>query len=515
VIPKPLCALALATTALITVGLSAAPAQAVPYPAVPTGVRLTTVSPTSLTVSADRAAGASGYRLYASTTKSSVYVANLAQAKRSALSTTPTVTLGGLAYTSATYYYRYATVSSAGMRYSDILSGNLRPGTPTSPKAQSTAAGNLVTWTSGAALGFRIAVATNAAMTQGRFTHTISSSQGRQYTPYGLKKGTRYYFRVEAINGTSGSAYSSTVSAVAVTHEQSVRVMTYNILEANTAGQVEGDGPLAPWSQRRAGVVRLIRAASPDVLGVQEAAAWMTSVQGYGGKRQVDDLAGLLKSSYALPSYTLATTEVPPSQHGYFRTAQHILYKESVYAASGAGGHWNVGTAETAHWAAYQVLRNRQTGARFLFVSVHLSPLSGTAGDKVRQTETTSLIRQASALATSQHVPVVYAGDFNSHNGSNHPLDGPGVAFRAAHATDALEVAQYRLNFPVNSANQNVRVALRSGLSIDHVYAPAGVALRSWRLGVELSKGSYVGTIPSDHNPLAVDVSFPFGADVS
>ncbi len=495
--------------AVLATSLTLLPAAAVPFPAAPSGVRLTAATPTSLSVSANRAAGASGYRLYASTTRSSVYVANIARTHRSGVSTSPTLTLGGLVYTSATWYLRYATVSSAGSRYSDIFTAHLRPGTPSAPRVRSTATGNSVTWTSGAALGFRIAVATDPTMTRGRFTHTISS-QARQYTPYGLRRGTRYYFRVAAVNGVSSSGFSATVSAVITSTEQSVRVMTYNILEANTAGVVEGDGRLASWSKRRGGVVRLIRAASPDVVGVQEAAAWMGSVQGYGGVRQIDDLAGLLKTSSSGPGYTLAATEVPPSQHGYFRTAQYILYKESVYARSGAGGHWNFGTTSVPHWAAYQVLTNRRTGARFLFLSAHLSYLGGSAGDKVRQAEATSLIRQASAFAAGQHVPVVYSGDFNSHGGSNHPLDGPGVAFRAVHAVDALEVAQYRLNFPVNSANQNVRLAFASGLSIDHVYASAGVALRSWRLSVELSKGAYVGVIPSDHNPLVVDLSFPY-----
>ena len=41
-------------------------------------------------------------------------------------------------------------------------------------------------------------------------------------------------------------------------------------------------------------------------------------------------------------------------------------------------------------------------------------------------------------------VPVIYLGDFNSHEG--HSLDGPGVAFRATGAVDADEVAQTLVN---------------------------------------------------------------------
>lgn len=495
--------------ALLVGGLSAAPASATSYPVDPTGVKVIGATTSSFTATANRSTYATGYRVFASTTKSSVYVVNIAQARRSALYTAPTVTLGGLSYSTATWYYRFAAVNSRGIRYSEILSTHLRPVSPTSPIVRSSTSGTSLTWTSGPALGFRIAQATDATMANGRVNYTISS-QARQFTPYGLRPGTRYYFRVSAVNGGSGSTYSVRASAVAVPREQAVRALTYNILVGYSAGMIQGDGPLAPWSQRRAGVTRLIRAAAPDVVAVQEGGSWVGTPEGYGGTRQVDDLAGLLGNSTTGAAYALARTEVPPTERGYLRTGNYILYKKSTYATSGTGGHWFIGTTASMHTAAYQMLRNRVTGARFLFVSAHLSPVGGSDGDAQRQAETKSLISQASSYAASQRVPVVYAGDFNSHGGANHAYDGPGIAFRAIHATDALEVAQSKVNARYNSANQNVRKALASGLSVDHVYAPPGVALRSWHLGLELTDGAFVGTIPSDHNPLSVDVTFPW-----
>jgi endonuclease/exonuclease/phosphatase family metal-dependent hydrolase len=497
-------AVAVVAGAVVAVGVTAAPATAVAYPATPTGVRVVSSTATSITLTASRAVGATGYRLFASTTKSDVYVANIARAKRSGIASSPTVSISSLPYSTSTWYFRYGAVNSAGTRYSaDVFSANLKPGIPSSLVVRSSSTGTLLTWSSGAALGYRIAQSTDPGMQANRVNYRITS-QAKQFTPYGVKRGTRYYFRVSSVNGSSASSYSTMESAVAVPTEQNARVMTYNVLGSSTVGYVEGDGPLAPWSQRREGVARLIRGAGADLVAVQEGGGWVTKVEGYGGVRQVDDLAGMLTSSSG-PAYGLAATEIPPSVHGYMRTGNYILYNKATYAPVGTGGHWSLG----GHGAAYQVLRSRATGARLLFVSAHLSPTGGTTGEAERTSETKSLISQATALGKSQGVPVVYAGDFNSHGGGPAATDGPGLAFTAAHVSNARQVAQTFVNANYNSANQNRHVPMASGLSIDHVYAPAGVAVRSWHLWLELTQGLFTGTLPSDHNPLSVEVTFP------
>jgi endonuclease/exonuclease/phosphatase family metal-dependent hydrolase len=222
-------------------------------------------------------------------------------------------------------------------------------------------------------------------------------------------------------------------------------VLTYNILRAATAGQYAGDGTIASWSERRAGVAKLINAAVPDIVAVQEGSDWAGSIEGRGGTRQVDDLTRALGGAFAL-----ARTEIPPTEAGYFRTGRYLLYRSSAYRAYGAGGYWTIGDKR---YAAYQVLQHRTSGAKLLAVSVHLSNAPGTAtGDAERKAETESLLKQASAYAASHRVPVVYAGDFNSHGGSNHAYDGPAIAMRAVRATDALQVAQSKTNSSYNSA---------------------------------------------------------------
>jgi endonuclease/exonuclease/phosphatase family metal-dependent hydrolase len=103
---------------------------------------------------------------------------------------------------------------------------------------------------------------------------------------------------------------------------------------------------------------------------------------------------------------------------------------------------------------------------------------------------------------------VIYVGDFNSHEG--HEVDGPGLVMRAAGVADADEVAQTTVNRQYNSANQYLRSPKPGHWDIDHVYAPAGVAVRRWEVALTLTGGRFVGTIPSDHNPLVADVVLPY-----
>jgi hypothetical protein len=75
---------------------------------------------------------------------------------------------------------------------------------------------------------------------------------------------------------------------------------------------------------------------------------------------------------------------------------------------------------------------------------------------------------------------------------------------------DADEVAQTLVNRAYNSANQYMRSPVTGHWDIDHVYAPAGVAVRRWELALTLSSGRFVGAIPSDHNPVVADVVLPY-----
>jgi endonuclease/exonuclease/phosphatase family metal-dependent hydrolase len=279
--------------------------------------------------------------------------------------------------------------------------------------------------------------------------------------------------------------------------------MTFNILMLDNDGRrAAGAETIAPWSQRRLAAADLINSAAPDVIGIQEGATWVGASR---GQRQVDSLVAALGGTY-----TLAATEIPPDQPHYFRTGNYVLYKPSVYAPVGAGGHWDLGEMPGGgnRFAAYQVLRHRSTGATFVFVSTHLYVGSGLSGDQERHKETVSLASQARAYAASQgDLPVVYTGDVNSDE--RHALDGPALAMDAAQIADTQFVAPSRTNAKYNSANQYHRIPPASGLVIDHLYASPGVAVTGWRQVLKLSGNRFSGVIPSDHNPVVADLVLP------
>lgn len=491
---RPFIALALLATAVTPIAAASATTALAP----PTGVHVTAVSPTGFSVAMNTAAGADHYRMFASTTRSAVYVANIAQAKASALSTTPVLSIGGLPYTTTPYSFRIETLQGTARLWSAIYSVGLKPAMPTSVKVSSSIMGTTLTWASGAGTGFQIAQGTNYVQTLNRHIYTTHGST-RQFSPYFLAKGVTYYFRVRALNAATGSSWSPRITVQPAAKQENVRLMTYNMLEATADGTPESGTTVAPWAQRQLGVVKLIKAANPGVIAVQEAAAWTGAVR---GPRMIDGVVSALGGAYSL-----ARTEIPPSEPWYFRTGNYILYKTAVYRTYGTGGHW---TLPYTRFASYQILQNKLTGARVLVVDPHLSVGAGATNDSIRRTQTQYLLRYANAYAATVHVPIIYGGDFNSDVNPNHAFDGPGLAMEAVGAGDALHTAQVFSNAKYNSANLYMRTPPAVGQSIDHIYAPAGVAITSWRLILQLSGGSFVGVIPSDHNPLVSDMVIPF-----
>jgi len=485
-----------AIAATVAASLVPTTAQAASQTGVPTGIRVPVITASSFTVTTNPATNTVYYRLFASTLKSNLYVSNITRARASALYRTPRMTISGFTYTTAPIWYRVETINGGYRNWSGILSVGLRPAVPTGLAIASFSKGTYMTWHSGAATGYEIAEGTDPGLTQNRRNYRIRGGELRQFTPYGLVKGRRYYYRVQALNGTTGSGYSALVSQVKATNEQRLTVMTYNVLQAISDGTVEGGQVIAPWSQRQAGVVGYIKQSSPDLIGLQEAGAWTGAVR---GARMVDTLTTALGGVYQL-----ARTEVPPSEPGYFRTANYILYKAATYQLVGAGWHWKM---PSGHYSSYQGLQNRVTGARVLFVNAHMG-VENT--DAARLTDMKWLMSTASALAASQHASVIYAGDFNSDVNRYHLYDGPSVAARAVHVADGLDQAQVLGNQRYNSANGYSRTPPAFGQSIDHVYAPPGVGIPAWRLLLNLSGGKFVGVMPSDHNPLVADMTIPY-----
>jgi endonuclease/exonuclease/phosphatase family metal-dependent hydrolase len=411
----------------------------------------------------------------------------------------PVLSISGLPYTSNPYWFRVIASDSSGHRqHSAIASVGLRPAVPSNVTLSNAAGtGTYLTWDSGSETGFSIERATDTGFTQGAHTYTMRGT-GHQFTPSGLSRGRSYYFRVRAVNDGTLSGWSSVVQGVAQSSSATVKVLSYNILRLENDGKAEGSGHIAPWSQRRPKAVALIKQSHAAVIAIQEGAGLVTP-----NKRQVDDLRNALGSPWQV-----AYTEIPPSQPHTTRLGSYVMYRSDTYRAVGQGWHWDLGDSRTA---AYQVLQQRATGAEFLFVSAHLIPNSGAKYDRERESETSSLVSQAESYAAKNgDLPIIYAGDFNSHAGRDHPLDGPGVAMRQAGVADSFLVSQQMVDAQYNSANHYWREPPRAGLSVDHVFASPGVGLQTFEIVLALRDRRFVGTIPSDHNPVLTVAAVPY-----
>lgn len=472
-----------------------------------TGVHVASVSHTSLTVALKSMGRGWSYRLYASTNKPYLYYSGLSKAAHSVWSSHPRMTVSGLRYSTARVWFRVQARKGKSTRTGpSIYSIGLRPDAPTALAATSNAGRGLyLTWSAAAQTSYRIQQATNSAFSQNLVTYLMRGSS-HQFTPSGLSQGSTYWFRLRSMTINTPSSWSAPASAVEQSGSQVVRVMTYNVQTTDADGTTEGDGTVAPWSQRVVGAAKLVNEVQPDVVALEESAGFTDG--DCNPPRQLGDKAPIQADDLAahIGGYQVADTEVFPCGSHYFRTGVNIIYNPGTVTPVGAGGHWNVDSA-TARWAAYQLFH--KGAATFLFVAVHERVGGGSAGDQSRVDETNTMIDDARSYAAAHgNAPIVYAGDFNSN--SLHPLDGPAVAMKSANHADASDVAQVLVNSKYDSANDDERTPPAFGHSIDHIYAPPGVAAYSWRLVMDLTNGKFVGVIPSDHNPLVGDVVVPF-----
>ena len=488
---------AIATGALV-LGLAPAttPASAASFSG---GARAVSVTSTSMTVAPSTSWAPGRYRILASTNRADLSLSRLKRATASRSTTQEVVTLSGLRYTTAPYYYRVKAKRGKRVTYSSIRSVYLRPPTPSLRVVTSNVSGLALIWSGPAATRYVVIQADDPTMTEGRRAISLPA-QLREYTPLGLEPGRQYWFAVQAYNSTTPSLLSPVVTAVPTSAGLDIRAMTYNVMRAKRDGTVVSGNLVAPWSTRKHLVASLIRSEDPDVIALQEASDWSSGSK--GDPRQVDSLREALGSS----TYALARTEVPPTEAHYFRTGRYILYKSSVFRAVGEGGAWDLGEP----FVAYQILEHLQTGTRILALSVHLESGISHTLDIRRQAQTKLLLEKVRTYLAGRPMPVLYMGDYNSHERSKHVIDGPGTVLRPAHMVDSDEVAPVTVNRTLNSANQFLRVAPRYSAHVDHIYVPPGVGVRRFEVVASLTGGRYVGNIPSDHNPVVADLVVPY-----
>ncbi len=182
-------------------------------PAAPSNVVATAVSSSQINLTwTDNSANETGFTIERATAGTGPWT------------TLTTTTVNVVSYSSTglvsgtTYYYRIKAESAVGASgYSSTASATTQGTAPAAPTALAAAAASSsqinLTWTDNSTneTGFAIE---RAASSSGPWSAvTTTAANASSYQDAGLASATAYYYRVKAVNGVGGSAYSNTASA--------------------------------------------------------------------------------------------------------------------------------------------------------------------------------------------------------------------------------------------------------------------------------------------------------------
>jgi hypothetical protein len=384
-----------------------------------------------------------------------------------------------------------------------------RPPTPTSVSVTSNSSGLSLTWHhKNNVTGYLVEQAQNSHFTVNLVKYKTRGIQ-KAFTPSKVSRGTTYFFRVAALNGTRRSHFSRTVIATDRVSFSTIRALSYNVRSAKFDGQQAPGGTVAPFEKRLPGQLYLLRAAKADVIGIEEGAYCMVKNHAAPCTRQIDQIhAGL--SGYALSD---TATDVDPAtgRRGVVNryAADDILYKTATLAPVGPGGHYDIGPSGSLdRTCAFQIFKVKSTGAKFLFVVTHTL---ASGSDQVRGTETANGLKGGRAIAKANGIKsILFTGDYNSYVGEYHVHDYSGTVMRNANVPDSIGEALHYSNAKYDSINAYFRTPKQGHGSSDHIYATRGIGVLKWGELLHLSGGKFVGTIPSDHNPIYADVELPY-----
>ncbi|KAA1395173.1 endonuclease/exonuclease/phosphatase family protein [Aeromicrobium ginsengisoli] len=321
------------------------------------------------------------------------------------------------------------------------------------------------------------------------------SVTGRSKTFTGLVRGVPYFVQVRAVNGNAVGARSKRVGHATILRMEpgngpTYRVMTYNVCSQKCAG----------WDTRQPAALARITAYSPDVIAAQEAIFLNVPAEmGYTEAIEKSSKRLLYKTS----RFDLAapTTPIPPkpatSPAGCDRT-----WPQSTKGYVYLGYH-----GQGCRYAVWAVLVDKQTGDPTVFVDVHTVSGDSEARAVLRTAEITTLTQHMKEINPG-NLPVVYAGDFNSHK--NRTNDDLRIVFHHQGYYDAYDLAMRLRRQHHNSYNdfQVVpRISYKWGDHVDHVWIrPDEGRVLSWDNGALISGNRMVRPIPSDHSPIITDV---------
>lgn len=259
-------------------------------------------------------------------------------------------------------------------------------------------------------------------------------------------------------------------------------VMTYNVLCPVCTVEF-------PWTERLPAFRRLVARHNPDLIAAQELIIPIDADHFLGALPQAADGG---------PAYERLCRANCDNVAYYRRDRFELLDNGSIWLSS-----WPY------RYAAWAALREKQSGATFLFVFAHFD------NRQPNQERSAEVLRQALAPWLERETPVIVAGDFNSSaSGSSQVHDGhaasqPGYQALAAFLTNAYDLTADRRVY-TNHPEPDTNSFLFENM-IDHIFvSPATTpGVTRWRVqhwGVDYwwatSEFTPRPRYPSDHWPV-------------
>ena len=462
----------------------AAVTTATTRPSSPTGIKLA-VSTSGVKVTWTAAANAKTYRVCLLSSATSTACEHL-----SASSSLTSATFTGLVPTTGTdWYARVHAYNGAVFAFSSKYPFDLPVGAVTGLKLGAVTTTSLnPSWSAATNAGkYQIQWAENSAMTTNlkKFTTTSTS-----HPLTGLTPGKTYYIRVRGTNDAILGAFATAPAQKLPTDPFSMIAVTYNLCGQDKC--VTSANHMKTWSTRKPIAGALARDSGGDIIATQESHAKDTNF--------ITQLPG-----YNVAAYYSAKTL-------FYRTAKLSKLRSGVITLDSTRKKYAV-------WAA---LQDRVTKTVVFVVDAHLQPYKGKTIDDIRKKQTQVLLAGV-AKANTAHLPVVYAGDFNSNKSNadqtRYPggYDAPYQVFTAAGIDDSYDTATMWLNKDWNSSNQAKNPPVRHYDHIDHIFVDPTITIQRWQTMIRTVMTTVNGTsVPyyktpfaTDHNPVRVVLTVP------
>lgn len=325
------------------------------------------------------------------------------------------------------------------------------------------------------ATGYELDMASDVSLADRR---RIATPEANTATVTGLRPGVSYCFQVRAMAGRSAGLRSARTCKPTIRTQPEAPVATYEVVTYNLC-TIACPG----WGSRRGPAARRILQVGADVVALQENAA-------------DSKMAQRLRETYKLAEHM---------------SGKSLLFRRDRFTMV-RGGAIDLGHkpgAPVNHWAVWAELADRaHAGKRVIFTSAHLVSGPDTVTIAGYRRANTERLVAGIAKVNPAGVPVVYAGDFNSHKHKVH--DTPAEVMAASGYYDAYDLADALIRPNYNSGNQGKLepcIGTLYGDHVDHVWVdPTTTRVLRWANRAKMSGNRYAGPLPSNHNPIAVRI---------